>query len=150
MILQILVSLALGYLGWSLACMEINYRRASSMGIPLVRLIIDVNNLPWMILEPYLWPLLDRLPINWGSFGIYSRRGYHFADKADSHLRYGPIWAIVTPVDVYIHVGDPDAVNEIFNRRTHFLRPSKMYSTFLRMIRYFSKSTLSLIVRRTT
>ena len=149
MILQILVSVALGYLGWSLVCMEINYRRASSMGIPLVRLMIDVNNLPWMILEPYLWPLLDRLPINWGSFGLYSRRGYHFADKADSHLRYGPIWALVTPVDVYIHVADPDAVNEVFNRRTHFLRPSKMYSMSRRMNLYPPGNTVSLTVHRT-
>jgi hypothetical protein len=67
MILEILSSLALGYLARSLLTMEINYRRASSMGIPLVRLIIDPQNLLWMVLELHLWPYLDRLPVNLGN-----------------------------------------------------------------------------------
>lgn len=128
MISEILSSLALGYLAWSLLTMEINYRRASSMGIPLVRLIIDPQNLLWMVLESHLWPYLDRLPINLGNFGRYARRGWHFSDKADSHLQYGPVWALVTPVDVYVHVADADSIHDIFDRRTDFLRPSKMYS----------------------
>jgi len=129
MILEILGGLALVYLAWSLVAMEINYRRASSMEIPLVRLIIDPQNLVWLVLESHLWPYLDRLPINWGTFGRYARRGWHFGDKADSHLRYGPVWALVTPVDVYVHFADSDTIHDIFDRRTDFLRPSKMYST---------------------
>jgi hypothetical protein len=130
MILLVVIGLAVAYLGWSYVAMEINYRRASSMGIPLVRLIIDPQNVVWMILESHLWPYLDRLPIDLGTFGQYARRGWHFADKADSHLRYGPVWALVTPVDIYVHVADSDAVHDIFDRRTDFLRPSKMYSMF--------------------
>jgi hypothetical protein len=128
MILEILGGLALAYLVWSLVAMEINYRRASSIEIPLVRLIIDPQNLIWLVLESHLWPYLDRLPINWGTFGRYARRGWHFGDKADSHLRYGPVWALVTPVHVYIHFADSDTIHDIFDRRTDFLRPSKMYS----------------------
>ncbi len=71
--------------------MEINYRRASTMGIPLVRLPVDPLNIAWQILESPLWRLLDCLPVNWGAFGRYSRRGWHFHDKAASHLHYGPV-----------------------------------------------------------
>lgn len=82
----------------------------------------------WIIVEPTLWRFLDRLPINWGVFGRYSRRGWHFYDKAESHLRYGPIWALVTPCDIYVYVADPNAIHDVFIRREDFLRPSKMYS----------------------
>ena len=128
MIVQILLSLCVAYLTWSIFTMEINYRRASSIGIPLVRLPVDPMNSIWLVLEPSLWRLLDRLPFSWGTFGRYSRRGWHFHDKAESHLRYGPAWALVTPRDIYVYVADPDAIHEIFNRRGDFLRPSKLYS----------------------
>jgi hypothetical protein len=45
MILQILVTLACAYLSWNLVALEINYRRACSMGIPLVRIIVDPQSL---------------------------------------------------------------------------------------------------------
>ena len=128
MIAQILLGLGVVYLTWSLIAMEINYRRASSIGIPLVRLPVDPMNIAWLILEPPLWRLLDRLPFSWGTFGRYSRRGWHFHDKAESHLHYGPAWALVTPCDIYVYVADPDATHDIFIRRGDFLRPSKMYS----------------------
>ena len=108
--------------------MEINYRRALTMDIPLVRLPVDPMNIAWLILEPHLWRLLDCLPVDWGTFGHYSRRGWYFHDKAASHLRYGPAWALVTPRDIYVSVSDPDAIHDIFVRRGDFLRPSKMYS----------------------
>ena len=128
MIVQLCLYLALAYLTWSLAAMEINYRRASSMGIPLVRLPVDPVNIPWILLEPTLWRLLDCLPVDWGTFGRYSRRGWHFHDKAESHLKFGPAWALVSPRDIYVYVADPDAIHDIFIRRGDFQRPSKMYS----------------------
>ncbi|RAH58946.1 cytochrome P450 monooxygenase [Aspergillus piperis CBS 112811] len=129
MIFEALGLLALAYLVWSLVTLEINYRRASSMGIPLVRLYIDPLNVLWMVFEPILWPWLYKLPINWRnySFGRYSRRGWYFADRGESHQRYGPMWALVTPRDIYINVADPDAIHDIFQRRTDFIRPSQLY-----------------------
>ena len=128
MIVQLLVGVIVTYLIWSLVAMEMNYWRASSMGIPLVRLPVDPMNITWLILEPPLWRLLDRLPLDWGTFGRYSRRGWHFHDKAESHLRYGPAWALVTPCDIYVYIADTGAIHDVFIRRADFLRPTKMYS----------------------
>ncbi|GAB1197740.1 hypothetical protein APSETT444_007043 [Aspergillus pseudonomiae] len=108
--------------------MEINYRRACAMGIPLVRLCIDPQNLLWVLIEPHLWPWLDRLPIHWGNFGRYSRRGWYFADRGESHRRYGPIWALVTPKEIYINVADSEAIHDMFQRRTDFIRPVEQYT----------------------
>ena len=112
--------------------MELNHRRARRMSIPLIRLPVDPMNILWILLEPHFWRLLDTLPFNFANttFGRYSRRGWFFADKASSHLRYGPIFALVTPMYIYIYVADPEAVHEIFTRREDFLRPSRMYSTW--------------------
>lgn len=128
MIAQFLLGIGIVYLSWSLIAMEINYRRAASMGIPLVRLPVDPKNILWMVLEPSIWRLLDHLPFDWGTFRRYSRRGWHFHDKARSHLQYGPVWALVTPCDIYVHVVDSVAITDIFHRRGDFLRPNNLYS----------------------
>jgi hypothetical protein len=127
----ILVGSALtAYATWSLVCLEVNYRRASKMGIPLVRLPIDPLNILFQVLEPHFWRVLDALPVKLPlpTFARYARRGWFFRDKAQSHLRYGPIWALVTPCDIHVQVCDSEANHNIFARRNDFVRPSKMYS----------------------
>lgn len=131
MIVQLLVGTALAYLIWSIICLEINVRKARALDVPVVRLPIDTNNIPWVILQPHVWKILDRLPIKWSSYPDvirFARRGWHFADKSETHVRLGPIWALVTPVAIYLQFADPDAIQEIFSRRTDFVRPIKEYS----------------------
>jgi hypothetical protein len=129
MLASVLGGLIIGYLVWSLVALEINYRRASTMGIPLVRLPFDPINIAWQILESPLWRLLDCLPVKWRAFGRYryTRRDWVFRDKGSSHVRYGPAWALVTPGDIYVHVSDPDAIHDIFVRRGDFQRPRQFY-----------------------
>lgn len=130
MIIYYLVAGFAVYFAWTVLALERNHKRARPMNIPLVRLPIDPMNILWVVLEPHLLAVVDKLPFSFGNFGKYSRRGWFFADKAGSHLRYGPVWALVTPRDIYVYVADPGAVHEIFTRREDFLRPSKMYSGF--------------------
>ena len=73
MITQVLLAVGLAYVIWSLVAMGMKYQRAKSMGIPLVRLPIDLENIIWLVLEPHFWRLLDRLPINWGTFAILAQ-----------------------------------------------------------------------------
>ena len=127
MIGQLILGLPLFWLTWSIFTMEMNHRRASAMGIPLVRLFVDPLNIPWMALEPLIWRLLNVLPFELRHFRRYARRGWHFFDKANSHIQYGPVWALVTPRDIYVYVADPDAIHDIFRRRNDFRRPTKMY-----------------------
>ncbi len=115
--------------------MEVNVRRARTMRIPLVRIPIDPMNVLWLILEPPLFRMLDRLPFSYGNFGYYSRRGWHFRDKAESHLNYGSAWAIVTPREIYLYVADPNAINDVFARRADFMRPLHLYSEWVRSLK---------------
>jgi hypothetical protein len=53
--LDFFITIAGLYVGWSLVCLELNHRRASSMRIPLVRVPIDPLNLFFMILESHFF-----------------------------------------------------------------------------------------------
>ena len=107
--------------------MEIRYRKASaSLGVPLIRMPVDPLNPLWMIFSPVVWQVLDLFPFNYGSFR-YSRRGWFFFDKSKTFQKFGPIWGIVTPKDVYLHLADPDATLRIFSRRLDYIRPSWLY-----------------------
>jgi hypothetical protein len=95
MLVYILASFV-GYVVWSPVCLELNYRRTLSMGVPLIRLPIDPMNIPFQVIEPHLFKILDFLP-SWliPNYIWYLRRGWFFPDKADTHVRYGPIFAFV-------------------------------------------------------
>ncbi|KAF2106159.1 putative cytochrome P450 monooxygenase [Lophiotrema nucula] len=127
MIPEIAALVVVLYAAWGFIAMESNYRRASSMGIPLIRLPIDPLNVLFQVFEAHVWTILDLLPIRLPTFARYARRGWFFPDKAESHLKYGPIWALVTPRDIHINICDPQSVVDIFAKRTQFVRPSKMY-----------------------
>lgn len=129
--ITIILSPVLAYIVWTIVCLELNVRKARALDAPYIRLPIDSNNVPWTIFQPYVWSILDRLPFQWTSypdFARYSRRGWHYTDRSDTHVRLGPVWALVTPVAVYLHFADPDAINEIFTRRADFVRLFKEYS----------------------
>ncbi|KAF2712771.1 cytochrome P450 [Pleomassaria siparia CBS 279.74] len=116
------------YLGFNFICLELNYRRALTMGIPLVRVPVDPLNIPFQVFEPHLFKLLDLLPSDaLPIFVRYLRRGWFFVDKADSHLRYGPIFACITPRGIHVQVCDSEAIHDMFARRLDFIRPTENY-----------------------
>ncbi|KAF2194758.1 cytochrome P450 [Zopfia rhizophila CBS 207.26] len=129
MIGLLLLASVFGYLAWSLVCLELNYKRASSMGIPLVRLPIDPLNILFQVFESHVWNILDRLRVQGylPKWTKYARRGWYFEDKATSVLKLGKIWALVTPVNIYVQVAEPEAINEVTSKRLDFPRPTKSY-----------------------
>jgi hypothetical protein len=127
-----LLSAITAYIGWSFVCLELNYRRALSMGIPLIRLPVDPLSIPLQVIEPHVFKIIDRLPPAIArllpSFVPYLRRGWFFLDKAASHLRYGPVFAFVTPRGCRLEICDSEAIHDIFSRRLDFVRPTENYS----------------------
>lgn len=136
----LLFTMAAAYLTWSLVCLEINYTRAKAIGIPLVRLPIDPLNILFQISESQVWAVLDRLPLTGilPTWTAYARRGWFFNDKAETFLRLGNIWGLVTPVGIYVQLADPEAINDVLSRRMDFQRPSEPYSKYRRIELYIS------------
>lgn len=131
MFFKIAIGALLAYLTWSIICLEINVRKARALKVPVVRIPFDVTNVLWLALQPNLWAILDRLPIQWSSYPDFirlSRRDWQFREKSDPAVRLGPIWALVTPVTLYLQCTDPQAIKDIFARPSQFMRPVKEYS----------------------
>lgn len=126
---QYLLAVFVGYAVWSCVTLQRNYKRASSMGVPLVRIPVDGLNVPWQILGALVFKALDRITSRTlPTYVRYTRRGWFWNDKAESHLRYGPVWAIVTPKTTWVQLGDPDAVYDLFSRKAEFIRPYENFS----------------------
>lgn len=104
-----------------------NVRRARSMNVPLVVVPISPMNILWIVFEPLVFKFLDSLRFQFGSFSRYGRRGWHFHDKAATHVEMGDAWALVTPRETFLHICNPEAINEIFARRQDFIRPAQLY-----------------------
>ena len=128
MIPQILLTLGLAWLSYSALTLGNNYRRARAMKVPLIRIPVSPLNTFWIVIAPLVFWILDRLPFPDGNFNRYARYGWHFRDKAASHVQMGDAWAIVTPRETLLHICNAEAINDIFARRPDFVRPVQMYS----------------------
>ncbi|RWA10959.1 hypothetical protein EKO27_g4159 [Xylaria grammica] len=120
----------LGYVIWTVTTWQLNVRKARQLNVPYICIPVDGNNPLWATFQPCIWSILDRLPFKWSSypkFVRYSRRGWEYTDRSDTHVHLGPVWALITPVAVYLQFADPGAINEIFTRRSDFVRPAEEY-----------------------
>ena len=128
MISQFLLLFTLSWLVYSGVSLAINIRRARAMNVPWVMVPISPMNIPWIVAEPLVFRILDTLPFRLGNFSRYGRRGWHFQEKAASHVELGDAWTLVTPRETFLHICNPDAINDIFARRLDFVRPVQLYS----------------------
>lgn len=131
MIPQILLGLVVAWVSYIAITLAKNIRRARLMSVPLVVVPVSPMNILWIVLEPLVFRILDSLPFRLGNFSRYARRGWHFHEKAASHVELGDAWALVTPRETFLHICNPEAINEIFARRQDFVRPVQLYSTWI-------------------
>ncbi|KAL4744326.1 hypothetical protein BDW72DRAFT_212824 [Aspergillus terricola var. indicus] len=124
----IITSAVLGWTLYSVVSLLSNVRRAQKIGIPFHIIPASPVNPLWIMLEPLIFFILDRLPFKFGHVNHYGRRTWQFTDKAQSHLRMGDAWAIVTPSEVFIYICDAEATTNILARRSDFVRPLELYT----------------------
>lgn len=130
MLTILFLPLGVAYILWSLACLEVNVRKARVLGVPVVRVPFGGDSLMWLIFQPLLWAVLDRTPIPWASypdFIRFSRRNWHFLEKSKPTARFGTVWALVSPTSISLHFSDPDDIEEIYSRWRNFVRPVHKY-----------------------
>lgn len=128
MILQAFFGFGLAWLLYNASSLMLNIRRARTMNVPIVVVPISPTNVLWIIVEPLFFRVLDALPLPRGNFSRYGRRGWHFYEKASSHMELGDAWALVTTRETFLHICDPEAINDVFARRQDFIRPVQFYS----------------------
>lgn len=129
-IVSILFSSILTYLAWTLIRLESNVHRARALDVPIVRIPFGVNSYTWVILQPFVWNLLNFLPVPLSSYldcVRYSHRTCHFLENSRPTATLRPVWALVSPEEMSLHIADPDMIGEIFARWRDFVRPVQKY-----------------------
>ncbi|PYH85407.1 putative cytochrome P450 [Aspergillus uvarum CBS 121591] len=106
-----------------------NIKSVRKLNIPYHVLPASPVNPLWIVLEPVIYFILDRLPFEFGRVRHYGRRSWQFGDRAQSHLRMGDAWALATSSEVFVYVCDAEAITQIINRRAVFTRPVELYKT---------------------
>ena len=124
---QVLLGLAVAWFTYSAVCLITNLQQARKLGIPLIIVPMSSMNVLWIVMEPLVFRLLGSLAIDLGAFDRYSRRGWHFHDKARTHEELGDVFALVTPRETFVHLAEPNAILDVFARRIDFPRPVHLY-----------------------
>lgn len=123
-----LSSLVMTWTLWSWYCLYQNYRIACKIGIPIRIIPISHENPLWMAVDKrFFIPLFQRVPFGTGTFTRFNWRGWEFADKYKSHMEMGDVFMIVTPGRNWLYVCDPQALADIFQRRSDFPRPLEIF-----------------------
>ncbi|KJZ77353.1 hypothetical protein HIM_03077 [Hirsutella minnesotensis 3608] len=142
MVLSLLLPLGLAFVVWTLVRLETNVRKARALKVPVVRIPFSEDSYIWVIFQPLLWAVLDCVPIQWSTypdFVRFSHRNWHFLEKSRPTSRFGPVWALVSPAGISLHVSDPDAIEDIFSRWRDFVRPVQKY----RMLEIYGPSVFT-------
>ena len=129
-----LVVLISGWLVYCWGCLLHNYVEARKIGIPIVVIPISHENPLWMLVDKKIFiPLFERLPFGLGCSNLtrYNWRGWEFQDKSRSHVEMGDVFVMVTPGRNWIYLCNPEALMDVFRRRSDFPRPLEIFGKSL-------------------
>ncbi|XMA16215.1 hypothetical protein WAI453_009006 [Rhynchosporium graminicola] len=97
-----------------------NYSAAKKTGLPIIISPVQRMNIPWMLAQHSLAPLLALLPLGLGYFARYSSLDYWFEDKYHLHEQVGKTFMFVSPGKNELHTVDPLVKKQIYARRRDF------------------------------
>ncbi|KAI1113688.1 cytochrome P450 [Nemania sp. NC0429] len=103
-------SLVIAWTIYSALCVLRNYSSARQLGLPIRVLPISHGNPFWMIVDRKVTLFFRRLPFGDNNFTRYNWRGWE-----------------VTPGRNWLYLCNPEALLEVFRRRSDFPRPLQLY-----------------------
>lgn len=116
------------FLFYGLLKFKRNVNRAKHLNIPKIFNPLCPSNLVWVLLQPAVLPLIRILPFSLGRWVRYSKWGWEYEERYQTHAELGDVWMQVTPSMNWVYVADAKLVKEIFHRREDFRRPVQLYS----------------------
>ncbi|KAK7928344.1 hypothetical protein PG985_005342 [Apiospora marii] len=116
----VLAALSFAWGVYSMICLFRNYLIARKIGLPIRVLFIASNNPFWLLVDSKAVHLLCKLLpfLRDSTFTRYNWRGWEVQDKCRSALEMGTAWVLVTSNYNAIQLCDPDALMEVFRRKS--------------------------------
>ncbi|KAF7557887.1 hypothetical protein G7Z17_g253 [Cylindrodendrum hubeiense] len=120
--------LFLSYVGLSIVQLIYNYRKAKSIGLPVLITPVDPSNVPYLLCSSWLEPLLRKcLPFGLGNFVEYNSRDWNYDKIYDLQERIGDTFIIVSPKQIRVFTGNAKASDELCRRRKDFVKAVALY-----------------------
>ncbi|KAB2573705.1 putative cytochrome P450 [Lasiodiplodia theobromae] len=126
MIAALIASVIPLYLAWSALSLYNNVRLAKASGLRVHVSPISTRNPLWMLFQPALVAILERLGVDTDEWLKLTKRSWNFHDRYRMHQRYGKVFAHATPSDIEVFVADAAASDELLARKRDFLKPMHM------------------------
>jgi hypothetical protein len=104
MIYMLLLGFSLCWTLWTALCLERNYARARKLGVPIVFIPISTMDILWIVVQYPAIPIIERF-LGSSNLTRYGARDWHFRDRAQAHIKFGDVWALVTPGEIWLNVG---------------------------------------------
>lgn len=90
-----------------------NYITARSFDLPIVLLPVSLNEPLWMLLRP-LFAWVPHLPLNLGTWYLYTSMGWPTEDGAHSLHLYGENFVLCSPADNILVTCEPAVVDKVW------------------------------------
>ena len=120
-------ALGTSFFSYSLLTFKRNVDRVKHLDIPKIFNPLCPSDVVWLLIQPAVLPLIRLLPFSLGKWVRYSKWGWEFEERYQTHAELGDIWMQVTPSMNWVYVADANLVKEIFHRREDFRRPIQLY-----------------------
>lgn len=127
LLLVTLLSSTTAWVAYSWICLFRNYIEARKVGVPIRVIPISHGNPFWMVVDRKILSLFKKLPFGNGNFTRYNWRGWEIEDRYRSHLEMGDVYVQVTPEKNWLYLCNPEALMDVFRRRSDFPRPLQIY-----------------------
>ncbi|KAF7514542.1 hypothetical protein G7054_g15223 [Neopestalotiopsis clavispora] len=101
-----------------------NYIKARRIGVPVRVILFDHVNPLWLVVDRRIISLIKRLPFGLGnnSFTRYNYRGWEVPGRYHSHQELGAAYILVSSLNTWLYIADPDAVMDLWRRGKEFPR----------------------------
>jgi hypothetical protein len=126
--IKILVSPFILYFLWSCVRLFRNYRIAKRIGLPVVVVFFDPENLVRILLGHRLRPVVRNIPLVGNYLSRFAYTGWEHEDKARLFVELGDAVVFATPGKVWVQVANAESTMEILNgeRQNRFGRPTEL------------------------
>ncbi|KAI9164115.1 Cytochrome P450 monooxygenase calL [Paramyrothecium foliicola] len=121
-------ALLVSYVSLSTVQLVYNYKKAKSIGLPVLITPIDPSNVPYLLCSSWLEPLLRRwLPFGLGNFVEYNSRDWNYDKINDLQERIGDTFIIASPKQIRVFTGNAKASDDLCRRRRDFVKAVALY-----------------------
>lgn len=112
-----------------------NYTIAQKVGLPIIIDPVNPMGVLWLLLGPYLLPLLRLLPASLSLWTDCTEYAGGFNDRGAIHKRLGPVFIHVNPARNELVIADPTTASNVLGRRKDFIKPALFYGQFSSCLR---------------